>query len=137
MSLTSIFFVCKHFYTGRKKFYNKNCLFDAKVFEFEEFTIGPFFYSSIQPQHTVTGVSGHFKWSGGVINMLWLRISSKLLENFSLKFLKCIFIFVRRLNAREWRYTDWLSYLSTLLCQLPWLFTWNKVQIPLQLATLA
>ena len=129
-------------YMGRKIFCNKNCLFDAKFFEFEEFTIGPFFIvaSSLSIIYTVTGVSGHFKRSGGVItaiNILWLRISSKLLENFSLKFLKCIFIFVRRLNAREWRYTDWLSYLSTLLCQLPWLFTWNKVQPLLQLAFVA
>ena len=39
---TSIF-LCMRFYTGRKNFYNKNCLFDAKFFEFEEFSIVPFF----------------------------------------------------------------------------------------------
>jgi hypothetical protein len=41
------------FYTGRKNFINKKGLFYAKFFEFEEFSIVPFFCSSIQPQHTV------------------------------------------------------------------------------------
>jgi hypothetical protein len=53
---TSKFFVCMRFYTGRKKFINKKGLFYAKFFEFEEFSIGPFFCSSIQPQHTVSDV---------------------------------------------------------------------------------
>jgi hypothetical protein len=34
-----IFCVYVSTYPGRKNFYNKNCLFDAKFFEFEEFTI--------------------------------------------------------------------------------------------------
>jgi hypothetical protein len=38
---------------GRKSFINKKGLFYAKFFEFEEFSIEPFFCSSIQPQHTV------------------------------------------------------------------------------------
>ena len=50
---TSIFFLLTHFYTGRKNFINKKGLFYAKFFEFEEFSIVPFFCSSIQPQHTV------------------------------------------------------------------------------------
>ena len=29
--------------TQEEKLYNKNCLFDANFFEFEEFTIDPFF----------------------------------------------------------------------------------------------
>jgi hypothetical protein len=41
------------FYAGGKKFTNKKGLFYAKFFEFEEFSIEPFFCSSIQPQHTV------------------------------------------------------------------------------------
>ena len=44
-----------HFYAGGKKFTNKKGLFYAKFFEFEEFSIEPFFCSSIQPQHTVSG----------------------------------------------------------------------------------
>jgi hypothetical protein len=32
-------FLCSRFYTGRKKIFNNNCLFDAKFFEFEEFII--------------------------------------------------------------------------------------------------
>ena len=47
------FFVYALLMGGGKNFINKNCLFDAKFFEFEEFTIAPFFCSSIQPQHTV------------------------------------------------------------------------------------
>ena len=42
-----------HFYTGRRNATNKSCLFDAKFFEFEEFSIDTFFCSSIQPQHAV------------------------------------------------------------------------------------
>ena len=41
------------FYTGRRNATNKSCLFDAKFFEFEEFSIDTFFCSSIQPQHAV------------------------------------------------------------------------------------
>ena len=41
------------FYAGGKKFTNKKGLFYAKFFEFEEFSIKPFFCISIQPQHTV------------------------------------------------------------------------------------
>jgi hypothetical protein len=44
---------------GRKNFYINNCLFDAKFFEFEKFTIVTFFFSSIQPQHTVNGNAQH------------------------------------------------------------------------------
>ena len=47
------FFLFRRFYTGRKNFTNKKGLFYAKFFEFEEFSIVPFFCSSIQPQHTV------------------------------------------------------------------------------------
>ena len=42
-----------HFYTRRRNATNKSCLFDAKFFEFEEFSIDPFFLGSIQPQHAV------------------------------------------------------------------------------------
>ena len=42
-----------HFYTESWNATNKNCLFDAKFFEFEEFSIEPFFLGSIQPQHAV------------------------------------------------------------------------------------
>ena len=52
---TSNFFLFSRFYTGRKNFINKKGLFYAKFFEFEEFSIEPFFCSSIQPQHTVKG----------------------------------------------------------------------------------
>ena len=38
---------------------NKSCLFNAKFFEFEEFSIVPFTYSSIQPQHAVGSVHKH------------------------------------------------------------------------------
>jgi hypothetical protein len=41
-----------HFYAGGKKFTDKKGLFYAKFFELEEFSIEPFFCSSIQPQHT-------------------------------------------------------------------------------------
>ena len=41
------------FYTGRRNATNKSCLFDAKFFEFEEFSVDTFFCSSIQPQHAV------------------------------------------------------------------------------------
>ena len=44
----------RRFYTGKKNVCNKNCLFYAKFFEFEEFSMVPFFCSSIQPQHTVS-----------------------------------------------------------------------------------
>ena len=47
------FFLFRRFYTGRKNFNYKKSLFYAKFFEFEEFSIVPFFCSSIQPQHTV------------------------------------------------------------------------------------
>jgi hypothetical protein len=47
------FFLFMHFYLGGRNVINKKGLFYAKFFEFEEFTIGPFFCSSIQPQHTV------------------------------------------------------------------------------------
>ena len=47
------FFLFGRFYTGRKNFINEKGLFYAKFFEFEEFSIVPFFCSSIQPQHTV------------------------------------------------------------------------------------
>ena len=47
------FFLFTRFYTERINVTNKSCLFDAKFFEFEEFSIVPFFYSSIQPQHAV------------------------------------------------------------------------------------
>jgi hypothetical protein len=46
------------FYTGRKNFINKKGLFYAKFSEFEEFSIVPFFCSSIQPQHTVVRLLG-------------------------------------------------------------------------------
>ena len=39
---TSNFF-CRHCYTGRKNFINEKGLFYAKIFEFEEFSIIPFF----------------------------------------------------------------------------------------------
>ena len=42
-----------HFYTESWNATNKSSLFDAKFFEFEEFSIEPFFCSSIQPQHAV------------------------------------------------------------------------------------
>ena len=45
------------FYAGGRNFINKKGLFYAKVFEFEEFSIEPFFCSSIQPQHTVGNLS--------------------------------------------------------------------------------
>ena len=41
------------FYLGGRNVINKKGLFYAKFFEFEEFSIVPFFCSSIQPQHTV------------------------------------------------------------------------------------
>ena len=41
------FFSKSRFYTGRKNFTNKSCLFYAKFFEFEEFFIEPFFWGSI------------------------------------------------------------------------------------------
>jgi hypothetical protein len=44
------------FYLGGQNVNNKKGLFWAKLFEFEEFSIGPFFCSSIQPQHTVGGL---------------------------------------------------------------------------------
>jgi hypothetical protein len=47
------FFLFGRFYMGRKNFINKKGLLYAKSFEFEEFSIVPFFLSSIQPQHTV------------------------------------------------------------------------------------
>ena len=47
------FFLLTRFYTGRRNATNKSCLFDAKFFEFEEFSIDPFFLGSIQPQHAV------------------------------------------------------------------------------------
>ena len=43
LAQTSIFFLLLRFYTGRKSFTNKNCLFYAKFFEFEQFSIVPFF----------------------------------------------------------------------------------------------
>ena len=50
---TSNFFLLLRFYTGRQNVTNKSCLFYAKFFEFEEFSIESFFCSSIQPQHAV------------------------------------------------------------------------------------
>ena len=47
------FFLCMRFYLEGHNFYYKNCLLDAKFFEFEESTMEKFFSSSIQPQHTV------------------------------------------------------------------------------------
>ena len=47
------------FYTGRKNFINKKGLFYAKFFEFEEFSIVPFFCNSIQPQHTMLSSDGN------------------------------------------------------------------------------
>ena len=47
------FFCLMHFYLGGKIFVHKKCLFYAKFFEFEMFSIEPFFCSSIQPQDTV------------------------------------------------------------------------------------
>ena len=44
------------FYTGRQNATNKSCLFDAKFFEFEEFSIDTFFLGSIQPQHAVWSI---------------------------------------------------------------------------------
>ena len=43
-----------HFYTESWNATNKSCLFDAKFFEFEEFSIDTFFCSSIQLQHVVS-----------------------------------------------------------------------------------
>ena len=40
---------------GRENFINKKGLFYAKFFEFEEFSIEPFFCSSIKPQQAVRG----------------------------------------------------------------------------------
>ena len=37
------FFLFGRFYTGRKNFINEKGLFYAKIFEFEEFSIIPFF----------------------------------------------------------------------------------------------
>ena len=53
-----------HFYAGGKKFTNKKGLFYAKFFELEEFSIEPFFCSSIQPQHTVYEVEklAQYRW---------------------------------------------------------------------------
>ena len=48
-----MFFGVGTFNGGGKNFTNKKGLFYAKFFEFEEFSIEPFFCSSIQPQHTV------------------------------------------------------------------------------------
>ena len=53
LSMYVLPFLCMRFYTGRKYFINKNCLFYAKCFEFEEKCQASFFCSSIQPQHTV------------------------------------------------------------------------------------
>ena len=41
------------FYTESWNATNKSSLFDAKFFEFEEFSIEPFFLGSIQPEHAV------------------------------------------------------------------------------------
>jgi hypothetical protein len=38
---------------------NKSCLFYAKFFEFEEFSLPPFFLGSILPQHAVTRINVH------------------------------------------------------------------------------
>ena len=51
--LVLAFFSLGYFYAGGTNFINKKGLFYAKFFEFEEFSIVPFFCSSIQPQHTV------------------------------------------------------------------------------------
>ena len=50
---TSKFFLFRRFYLEGRNATNKSCLFYAKFFEFEEFSIVPFFCSSIQPEHTV------------------------------------------------------------------------------------
>jgi hypothetical protein len=48
------FFFCLSSFTWEEKnSINKKGLFYAKFFEFEEFSIVPFFSNSIQPQHTV------------------------------------------------------------------------------------
>ena len=46
----------------KKNFINKKDLFYAKFFEFEEFSIEPFFCSSIQPQHTVNSRVAYLKF---------------------------------------------------------------------------
>ena len=61
-----------HFYTERKHFTNKKGLFYPKFFEFEEFFIVPFFYSSIQPQHAVMYLWQKYFWfSEFNKNTLW------------------------------------------------------------------
>ena len=50
---TSFLFSLGCFYAGGTNFIIKKGLFYAKFFEFEEFSIEPFFRSSFQPQHTV------------------------------------------------------------------------------------
>ena len=56
-----IFFLYVRFYWGGKNFINKKDLFYAKFFEFEEFSIAPFFCISIQPQHAVASSSTMLK----------------------------------------------------------------------------
>ena len=51
---TSNFFLFRRFYLEGWNATNKSCLFYAKFFEFEEFSIESFFCSSIQPQHAVS-----------------------------------------------------------------------------------
>jgi hypothetical protein len=60
---TSNIFLLRRFYAGGKKFTNKKGLFYTKFFEFEEFSIEPFFCSSIQPQHTVFTIKQLWKIS--------------------------------------------------------------------------
>jgi hypothetical protein len=58
------FFLFMRFYLGGRNVINKKGLFCAKYFEFEEFTIVPFFCSSIQPQHTVFKTHAKIDWFG-------------------------------------------------------------------------
>ena len=54
---TSKNFFFRRFYLQGWNAANKSCLFYAKFFEFEEFSIEPFFCSSIQSQHAVSYIT--------------------------------------------------------------------------------
>ena len=67
-------FFCVGAFTQEENFINKKDLFYAKFFGFEEFSIEPFFCSSIQPQHTVAEESTPGSQTGRSLELAFIII---------------------------------------------------------------
>ena len=84
------FFLFRRFYLQGCNATNKSCLFYAKFFEFEEFSIVPFFYSSIQPKHAVVQVklrfskkATKFETISHMMHLVNFKSSGRLFQNFA------------------------------------------------------